>query len=161
LCLFAAISPAFRFEEIGRKKAQKAQKRELQMVEPTANASPGGALGQCQEAQIPRGAVGRLIGKTQPGSGRVPITRNREVDGGLPVRDLSSVADQLRAVRAAEQRFLKLWAREAVEHAIVLPALDRMADDLQGYDGFSGPITPFLLNGDAAPDDEQPGDAAR
>jgi hypothetical protein len=77
------------------------------------------------------------------------------------VRDLSAVAEQLRAVRAAEQRFLKLWARDAVEHAIVVPALDRVANDLQGYDGFSGPITPFLLNGDAAPDDEQPGDAAR
>lgn len=76
------------------------------------------------------------------------------------MRDLSAVAEQLRAVRAAEQRFLRLWAREAVEQAILLPALDRVAADLQGWDEFSGPIPPFLLNGDAAPDDEQPGDAA-
>ncbi|HEY2587607.1 MAG TPA: hypothetical protein VGI81_17810 [Tepidisphaeraceae bacterium] len=77
------------------------------------------------------------------------------------MRDLSAVAEQLRAVRAAEQRFLRLWAMEAVEQAILLPVLDRVADDLQGVDGFSGPIPPFLLNGDAAPDDEQPGEAAR
>lgn len=76
------------------------------------------------------------------------------------MRDLSAVAEQLRAVRAAEQRFLRLWAMEAVEQAIVLPGLDRVAADLRDVDGFSGPIPPFLLNGDAAADDEQPGEGA-
>lgn len=78
------------------------------------------------------------------------------------MRDLSAVAEQLRAVRAAEQQFLRLWARAAVEQAIVMPALDRVADDLREYDEFSGPITPFWLNGDTRTDDEPPaGEAAR
>lgn len=72
------------------------------------------------------------------------------------MRDLSAVAEQLRAVRAAERRFLRLWARAAVEQAIVMPALDRVADDLREYDEFSGPITPFWLNGNAGTDDEPP-----
>ena len=76
------------------------------------------------------------------------------------MRDLSAVAEQLRAVRAAEQRFLRLWAMEAVEQAILLPALDRVAADVCDFDGFSGPIAPFLLNGGAPPDDEQPGEGA-
>ena len=77
------------------------------------------------------------------------------------MRHLSAVAEQLRAVRAAEQRFLRLWAMEAMEQAILLPALDRVVDDLRECDGYSGPIPPFLLNGDAAADDRQPGDGAR
>ena len=41
--------------------------------------------------------------------------------------DLASVAKQLRQVRMAEERFLGLWA---VEQAIILPALDRVAADI-------------------------------
>ena len=43
------------------------------------------------------------------------------------MRDLSTVVDQLRTVRAAQRKFLGMWA---VEEAVIQPALDRMAADL-------------------------------
>lgn len=75
------------------------------------------------------------------------------------MRELSAVAEQLRSVRLAEQKFLRLWA---MEQSVILPALDRVADDLREYDGFSGPINPFVLNDRPRGDDDQPaGGAAR
>jgi predicted component of type VI protein secretion system len=47
------------------------------------------------------------------------------------MRDLSAVARQLRATRRAQLKFLGLWA---VEQALVLPALDRVAADVAGND---------------------------
>jgi hypothetical protein len=44
------------------------------------------------------------------------------------MRDLSSVAKQLRVVRNARRRFLELWK---VEKELINPALDRMADELR------------------------------
>jgi hypothetical protein len=44
------------------------------------------------------------------------------------MRDLSSVAKQLRLVRNARRRFLELWK---VEKDLINPVLDRMADELQ------------------------------
>ncbi len=43
------------------------------------------------------------------------------------MRDLTSVAKQLRLVRNARRRFLELWK---VEKELINPALDRMADEL-------------------------------
>lgn len=40
------------------------------------------------------------------------------------MRKMCDVIDQLRLIRLAEQRFLGLWA---VEQAIILPGLDRIA----------------------------------
>ena len=39
------------------------------------------------------------------------------------------VAEQLRQVRAAQQHFLGLWA---IEEALILPGLDRVAADING-----------------------------
>lgn len=39
------------------------------------------------------------------------------------------LADQLRETRTAERRFLSLWA---MEQAVILPALDRVAAALDG-----------------------------
>ena len=43
------------------------------------------------------------------------------------MRDLTSVARQLRLVRNARRRFLELWK---LEKELIHPLLDRMADDL-------------------------------
>ena len=43
------------------------------------------------------------------------------------MKDLQTVAEQLKHVRAAQRRFLGLWA---VEQAIILPGLDRVAADI-------------------------------
>jgi hypothetical protein len=42
--------------------------------------------------------------------------------------DLSRVVERLRAVREAERKFLKLWA---VEQAVIVPGLDRVAADIE------------------------------
>ena len=44
------------------------------------------------------------------------------------MRDLSSVVEGLRLVQRARKRFLELWA---LEKDVIIPMLDRMADDLQ------------------------------
>jgi hypothetical protein len=43
------------------------------------------------------------------------------------MRDLTSVAKQLRLVRNARRRFLELWK---VEKELINPVLDRMAEEL-------------------------------
>jgi hypothetical protein len=44
------------------------------------------------------------------------------------MRDLAELAQQIRATREAERRFLSLWRRERV---LIAPnALDRLADDM-------------------------------
>lgn len=43
------------------------------------------------------------------------------------MRDLTSVARQLRLVHNARRRFLELWK---LEKELIYPLLDRMADDL-------------------------------
>ena len=42
--------------------------------------------------------------------------------------DLSGVVERLRAVRKAERKFLELWA---VEEAVIVPGLDRVAADIE------------------------------
>jgi hypothetical protein len=44
------------------------------------------------------------------------------------MRDLSSVVEGLRLVQRARKRFLELWT---LEKDVIIPMLDRMADDLQ------------------------------
>ena len=44
------------------------------------------------------------------------------------MRDLSSVVENLRLVQRARKRFLELWN---LEQDVIIPMLDRMADDLQ------------------------------
>ena len=44
------------------------------------------------------------------------------------MRDLTSVAKQLRIVRNARRKFLELWK---VEKELINPVLDRMADELR------------------------------
>jgi hypothetical protein len=44
------------------------------------------------------------------------------------MRELSSVAENLRLVQNAKRKFLELWS---VESKYINPMLDRMADDLQ------------------------------
>ena len=67
------------------------------------------------------------------------------------MRDLVLVAAQMRAVREAQQQFLRLWA---VEQTILHPALDRMAADVEKICSGSRPITSFDLNEGAGRDDE-------
>lgn len=67
------------------------------------------------------------------------------------MRELFEVAAQLRKARKAHQQFLRLWA---MEQALVHPALDRMAADVDADDGFAGPIPEFGLNDEADADDE-------
>lgn len=43
------------------------------------------------------------------------------------MRKISEVAEQLRVVRQARQRFLRLWA---VEQELISPGLDRVAADV-------------------------------
>jgi hypothetical protein len=45
------------------------------------------------------------------------------------MRDLTGVVEQLRNVRVAEQNFLRMWA---VEQAVIVPGLDRVAADING-----------------------------
>lgn len=52
------------------------------------------------------------------------------------MRDISAVAEQLRAVRTAQRNFLGLWA---MEQAIILPALDRVAADVDASGSPLGP----------------------
>ncbi len=54
---------------------------------------------------------------------------------------LSTVADQLRTVRRARRQFLKMWA---IDHALVEPALDRVAHDLDVAQTSSDPRHPSL-----------------
>jgi len=42
--------------------------------------------------------------------------------------DLSGVVERLRAVRVAERKFFQLWA---VEQAVIVPGLDRVAADIE------------------------------
>ncbi len=44
------------------------------------------------------------------------------------MRDLTSVAKQLRLVRNARRKFLELWK---LEKELINPVLDRMADELR------------------------------
>ncbi len=44
------------------------------------------------------------------------------------MRDLSIVMENLRAVREARRKFLRMWR---VERDVINPMLDRMAEDLQ------------------------------
>lgn len=66
------------------------------------------------------------------------------------MRDLSEVAAQIRAVREARRKFLRLWA---MEQAVIDPALDRVAKDLEAGGG-ERPITHFEFNGRATLDDD-------
>ena len=43
------------------------------------------------------------------------------------MRDLTGVAEQLRNVREAEKRFLRIWA---MEQSVIVPGLDRVAADI-------------------------------
>ncbi|MGA8709533.1 MAG: hypothetical protein WB646_21395 [Steroidobacteraceae bacterium] len=43
------------------------------------------------------------------------------------MRDISAVVEKLQAVRLAQRNFLGLWA---LEQEIILPALDRVAADM-------------------------------
>ena len=45
--------------------------------------------------------------------------------------DLAGVAERLRAVKAAQRRFLRLWG---IEQAMINPLLDRMAADVAKAD---------------------------
>lgn len=47
------------------------------------------------------------------------------------MNELAGVLDRLREVRAAERRFLGLWA---VEQEVILPGLDRVAADMNDID---------------------------
>ena len=42
--------------------------------------------------------------------------------------DLTGVVERLRAVRKAQRKFLELWA---VEEAVIVPGLDRVAADIE------------------------------
>ena len=44
------------------------------------------------------------------------------------MRDLTGVVEQLRNVREAQRKYLQLWA---VEQAVIVPALDRVAADME------------------------------
>ena len=55
--------------------------------------------------------------------------------------DLAGVAERLRAVKAAQRRFLRLWG---IEQAMINPLLDRVADDVQR----AGPLPPTDLPAD-------------
>lgn len=60
---------------------------------------------------------------------RIPIRDQHTPDTEATfVRELSAVAQQLQSVRQARRRFLQLWA---MEQAVILPALDRVVDDLE------------------------------
>jgi hypothetical protein len=67
------------------------------------------------------------------------------------VRDLSEVAAQIRSVREARQKFLRLWA---MEQSVIHPALDRMADDVEAASGGERPTTMIRFNDSAARDDK-------
>jgi hypothetical protein len=45
------------------------------------------------------------------------------------LNEMVDVAEKLRQVRSARQRFLHLWA---IEQALILPGLDRVAADIYG-----------------------------
>lgn len=67
------------------------------------------------------------------------------------MRDLCEVAEQIRAVRQAQRKFLELWA---MEQAVVHPGLDRMAADVEKICSGARPIALFDLNEGAGRDDE-------
>lgn len=67
------------------------------------------------------------------------------------MRDLCEVASQIRAVRDARRKFLKLWA---IEQAVVHPGLDRMAADVETICSGARPILPSDLNEGVGRDDE-------
>ena len=48
------------------------------------------------------------------------------------MRDMAAVAEQLRVVRAARRKFLRLWA---IDKELVEPLIDRVAADLGVGDG--------------------------
>lgn len=64
------------------------------------------------------------------------------------MRDLSAVARQLRVTRQAQLKFLGLWA---VEQALVLPALDRVAADVDLDDWGPGAENSFSMLDDEWP----------
>lgn len=67
------------------------------------------------------------------------------------VRDLVLVANEIRKVREARQKFLRLWA---MEQAVLHPGLDRMADDVEAALETFGPIPSFGLNDETDSDDD-------
>jgi hypothetical protein len=72
------------------------------------------------------------------------------------MHDLTDVAQRLRAVREAHERFLALYA---VEVAIVEPTIDRVVEDVFGPDDDDGDERPGWLapaDGDDAPADGGP-----
>jgi hypothetical protein len=68
------------------------------------------------------------------------------------VRDISAVVQQLRAVRTAERNFMGLWA---VEQAIILPALDRVAADVAAISSPLGESNLYSTLTDCAADDDE------
>ena len=67
------------------------------------------------------------------------------------MRDISAVVDQMRAVRRAQKKFMGLWA---MEQAIILPALDRVAADVDAVAMPSGTDNFLSLFNDCAADDD-------
>jgi hypothetical protein len=61
------------------------------------------------------------------------------------MEDLSGVLERLRCVREAQRKFLKLWA---VEQAVILPGLDRVAADIESAAAGSNSWNPPAINGD-------------
>jgi hypothetical protein len=60
----------------------------------------------------------------------VPIIQGTKAKPeAMSLSEMSDVAERLRQVRAARQRFLRLWV---VEQALILPGLDRIAADICG-----------------------------
>ena len=68
------------------------------------------------------------------------------------MRDYLELAAQIRAVREARRRFMRLWA---MEQAVIRPGLDRIAGDVEASGDGARPITHFELNDHADCDDEQ------
>jgi len=59
--------------------------------------------------------------------------------------DLSGVLERLRSVRTAERKFLQLWA---VEQAVIVPGLDRVAADIESAAVGSSFWEPPAMSGD-------------
>jgi hypothetical protein len=58
---------------------------------------------------------------------RLVVKEQRMNETESSTHDLAAVAERLRAVKAAQRRFLRLWG---IEQAMINPLLDRVADDL-------------------------------
>jgi hypothetical protein len=68
------------------------------------------------------------------------------------VREISAVVDQLRAVRQAKRQFMGLWT---LEQAIILPALDRVAADVNAVAQPAGDFDGYSSFNEYAGDDDE------